>query len=340
METRIYRVSPKHPAIWKLRECAEILRNGGLVAFPTETVYGLGACAFLENAVKRIFEVKGRPADNPLIVHISEFSQMSSVVAHLPEKAKMLAKKFWPGPLTMVLPKNKSIPYAVTANLESVGVRMPSHPVAKKLIELAGAVAAPSANISGKVSPTKGEHVIADLHGKIEAIIDAGSTVIGLESTVVSLLEEVPVLLRPGAVTPEMLREVIGEIEIHPVAKAEIEFEQVLSPGMKYRHYSPDAKVVLVEKQASQSIFEIFNRFRKKGTKVCLLLFKDSGGREKDVYCGSDGTKESYARNLFRLLRDFDRKGYEVIVVEGVDEEGIGLAIMNRLRKAASEIVS
>ncbi|MEM3513378.1 MAG: L-threonylcarbamoyladenylate synthase, partial [Thermoplasmata archaeon] len=198
METKIYRVSSSRPATWKIKECAEILKNGGLVGFPTETVYGLGANAFSDAAVRKIFEVKGRPPDNPVIVHISDLSHLDGVVSEMPEKAWKLAEKFWPGPLTMVLPKSREIPYSVTANLDTVAVRMPSHPVAKKLIEFAGAIAAPSANISGKVSPTKAEHVIADFYGKIEAIIDGGSTKIGLESTVVGNLDGVPILLRPG----------------------------------------------------------------------------------------------------------------------------------------------
>ncbi|MEM4307634.1 MAG: L-threonylcarbamoyladenylate synthase [Thermoplasmata archaeon] len=338
METKIYRVSSSRPATWKIKECAEILKNGGLVGFPTETVYGLGANAFSDAAVRKIFEVKGRPPDNPVIVHISDLSHLDGVVSEMPEKAWKLAEKFWPGPLTMVLPKSREIPYSVTANLDTVAVRMPSHPVAKKLIEFAGAIAAPSANISGKVSPTKAEHVIADFYGKIEAIIDGGSTKIGLESTVVGNLDGVPILLRPGGITPEMLREVLGEIEVHPVARAEIEFEKTLAPGMKYRHYSPAATVVLVENSASEKLFKVFEEVQKN-RKTCLILFRNRNISSQDVFVGSHGSKEEYARNLFRLLRDVDKKGYEVVVVEGVDEEGIGLAIMNRLRKCASKIV-
>lgn len=338
METKIYKVSPTRPATWKIRECAEILKQGGLVGFPTETVYGLGANAFLDAAVKRIFEVKGRPQDNPIIVHISNMSQIDSVVSEMHEKAKKLAEKFWPGPLTLILPKSKEIPYSVTANLDTVAVRMPSHPVARKLIDFAGPIAAPSANISGRVSPTRAEHVISDFYGKIEAIIDGGKTGIGLESTVVGNLDETPVLFRPGGVTVEMLKQVVEEIEIHPAARAEIEFAHAVSPGMKYRHYSPKATVVLVEASASEDIFKIFE-MKKKNKKACVLLFRKRGVFLKDVFVGSRGTKEEYARNLFKLLRDVDNKGYEVVVVEGVDEEGIGLAIMNRLRKCASEIL-
>lgn len=340
METKIYRVSPSRPAVWKIKECAEILKNGGLVGFPTETVYGLGANAFSDEAVRKIFYVKGRPADNPVIVHISDFTHLETVVSEVPEKAEKLAKKFWPGPLTLVLPKSKEIPLSVTANLDTVAVRMPAHPVARKLIELAGPIAAPSANLSGRVSPTKAEHVISDFYGKIDAIIDGGSTRIGLESTVVGNLDGVPVLLRPGGITSEMLRQVLGKIEIHKVARAEIEFERALAPGMKYKHYSPAATVVLVERSASEKILEIFEVW-KRSKKACLLLFRKRGSRMgEDVLVGSRGTKEEYARNLFKLLREVDNKGYEVVVVEGVDEEGIGLAIMNRLRKCASEIVS
>ncbi|MCX8174111.1 MAG: L-threonylcarbamoyladenylate synthase [Thermoplasmata archaeon] len=338
METKIYRVSPTRPAAWKIKECAQILKTGGLVGFPTETVYGLGASAFLDAAVKRIFEVKGRPADNPVIVHISNLSQLESVVSEMPEKARKLAEKFWPGPLTLVLSKGDKIPSSVTANLDTVAVRMPSHAVARMLIELAGPVAAPSANISGRVSPTKAEHVIADFYGKIEAIIDGGNTEIGLESTVVGNLDGVPLLLRPGGITVEMLTRAVGKVEIHPAARAEIEFAHAVAPGMKYRHYSPAASVVLVEPSASGRIFEVFEA-KKNAKKTCLLLFRNRGKSAEDVIVGSRGTKEEYARNLFRLLREVDKRGYELVVVEGVDEEGIGLAIMNRLRKCASEIL-
>lgn len=337
METKIYRVSSKRPSIKKLQECAEILKSGGLVAFPTETVYGLGASAFLDEAVKKIFIVKGRPGDNPIIVHISNLSQLSLVAREVPEKARLLAEKFWPGPITLILPKAKAIPNSVTANLDTVAVRMPSHPVARKLIEIAGPIAAPSANLSGKVSPTRAEHVIADLYGKIEAIIDGGNTHIGLESTVVGNLKDVPVLLRPGGVTLEMLEAVVGHVEVHAVARGETEASFAISPGMKYRHYSPDAKVILVETSASARIFEIFEKERRQ-CKAALLLFSRQR-KGADIFVGSKGSMEEYAKNLFRLLRELDKRGYESIVVEGVEEKGIGLAIMNRLRKSASEII-
>jgi len=324
METKIYRVSPSRPALWKMRACAKILRENGLVAFPTETVYGLGAIAYSAEAVKRIFAVKGRPCDNPVIVHIAQIEQVYDVVSAFPDEAKALTARYWPGPLTLILPKHRNIPYAVTANLDTVAVRMPAHNVARKLIEMAGPVAAPSANLSGKPSPTRAADVIADLNGKIEAIIDGGKTRIGLESTVI-LMAHPPVLLRPGAITPEMIEAVVGKIDIHPVARAEIELDHALAPGMKYRHYAPEAKLVLIEPGAVHKIDEVVEQYRKAGAKTAVIR--------------NTGSKAEFARNLFSALRDYDRMGYDVVVVEGTDEEGLGLAIMNRLRKAASVIL-
>ncbi len=298
-----------------LRLPASILRKGGLVAFPTETVYGLGANALDENAVKKIFEAKGRPSDNPLIVHVSDKEELFALVSKVPEKAQKLMDKFWPGPLTLVLNKSKSVPRAVTAGQETVAIRMPNNKIALELIKQSGIpVAAPSANVSTRPSPTEAKHVLEDLDGKIDAIIDGGRTDIGLESTVIDLTSETPTILRPGKITKEELEKVIGKIETKAkagkVAKA---------PGMKYKHYSPKAKVILVTKK------EIPSLKRKLGTKKIGIILKE-------------GTFEEFAKSLFSKFREMDKKGIEVILVEKIKEKGLGVAIMNRLKKAAGEI--
>ncbi len=298
-----------------LRLAAETLKRGGLVAFPTETVYGLGANALDGKAVEKIFEAKGRPNDNPLIVHVSDKEELFALVSKVPEKAQKLMDKFWPGPLTLVLNKSKSVPRAVTAGQETVAIRMPNNKIALELIKQSGIpVAAPSANVSTRPSPTEAKHVLEDLDGKIDAIIDGGRTDIGLESTVIDLTSETPTILRPGKITKEELEKVIGKIEIKTkagkVAKA---------PGMKYKHYSPKARVILVRKK------EIPSLKRKLGTKKTGIILKE-------------GTFEEFAKSLFSKFREMDKRGIEVILVEKIKEKGLGVAIMNRLKKAAGEI--
>nr|6F87_A Chain A, Threonylcarbamoyl-AMP synthase [Pyrococcus abyssi GE5]6F87_B Chain B, Threonylcarbamoyl-AMP synthase [Pyrococcus abyssi GE5]6F87_C Chain C, Threonylcarbamoyl-AMP synthase [Pyrococcus abyssi GE5]6F87_D Chain D, Threonylcarbamoyl-AMP synthase [Pyrococcus abyssi GE5]6F8Y_A Chain A, Threonylcarbamoyl-AMP synthase [Pyrococcus abyssi GE5]6F8Y_B Chain B, Threonylcarbamoyl-AMP synthase [Pyrococcus abyssi GE5]6F8Y_C Chain C, Threonylcarbamoyl-AMP synthase [Pyrococcus abyssi GE5]6F8Y_D Cha len=320
---------------WKIRIAAGFIREGKLVAFPTETVYGLGANALDENAVKRIFEAKGRPADNPLIIHIASFEQLEVLAKEIPEEAEMLAKRFWPGPLTLVLPKSEVVPRVITGGLDTVAVRMPAHEIALKLIELSERpIAAPSANISGKPSPTSAHHVAEDFYGKIECIIDGGETRIGVESTVIDLTEWPPVLLRPGGLPLEEIEKVIGEIRIHPAVYGK-SVDTAKAPGMKYRHYAPSAEVIVVEgprDKVRRKIEELIAKFKEEGKKVGVI---GSGSYDADEVFYLGDTVEEIARNLFKALRHMDRTGVDVILAEGVEEKGLGLAVMNRLRKAS-----
>jgi len=318
----------------KIRIAARFILEGKLVAFPTETVYGLGADALNASAVKRIFEAKGRPADNPLIVHIARFEELKRLASHIPREAKLLAEHFWPGPLTIVLPKREEVPYVTTGGLDTVAVRMPSHPIARALIEESTPIAAPSANISGRPSPTLAEHVIDDFYGKIECIIDGGETQVGLESTVIDLTSEKPVLLRPGGLPLEELEKVIGEIEIHPAVRGKL-IDVAKSPGMKYRHYSPRAMVIVVEgkkENVRKKIAELVEDYRAKGLRVGVMATEEY---EADEFFPLGRSEEEIARNLFRALRELDKRGVDVIIAEGIEERGLGFAVMNRLRKAA-----
>ncbi|AAL80430.1 threonylcarbamoyl-AMP synthase [Pyrococcus furiosus DSM 3638] len=319
----------------KLRVAARLIREGKLVAFPTETVYGLGADALNEKAARRIFEAKGRPADNPLIVHIAEFSQVYELAREVPEEAKMLAKKFWPGPLTIVLPRREIVPDVTTGGLDTVAIRMPANEIALKLIKLSGRpIAAPSANISGKPSPTTAEHVADDFYGKIECIIDGGETKIGVESTVIDLTEWPPVLLRPGGLPLEEIEKVIGEVRIHPAVFGK-KVDVAKSPGMKYKHYAPDAEVIVVEgpkEKVKRKIAELVKEFKEKGKRVGVIG-SESYNADEFFYLGE--TVEEVARNLFKALRYMDKAKVDIVLAEGVEEKGLGLAVMNRLRKAA-----
>lgn len=320
----------------KIRIGARFIKEGKLVAFPTETVYGLGADALNESAVKRIFEAKGRPPDNPLIVHIADFSQVYELVREVPEKAKMLAEKFWPGPLTIVLPKEDKVPYATTGGLDTVAIRMPAHEIALALIEESKRpIAAPSANISGKPSPTLAEHVADDFYGKIECIIDGGETKIGVESTVIDLTTEPPVLLRPGGLPLEEIEKVIGKIKIHPAVKGK-PVKLAKAPGMKYRHYAPEAQVVVIEgerKKVKEKIKELIKEYKAQGMKVGVMATGDF--YEANAYFNIGESEEEIAKNLFKALRELDKSGVDIILAEGVEERGLGLAVMNRLKKAA-----
>ena len=264
-----------------LLEAAEILRNGGLVAFPTETVYGLGANALNEEAAKKIYAAKGRPSDNPLIAHISCMEELPAIVKEIPEAGRKLAEKYWPGPLTMIFPKKDIVPYGTTGGLDTVAVRMPSDPVANCLIHLAGVpVAAPSANTSGRPSPTKAEHVIEDMDGKIEMVIDGGAVGIGVESTIVDVSGEIPTLLRPGAITIEMLRETLGQVDIDPVILGPVSGDiKPKAPGMKYRHYAPKADMTLVEGDMDKVVAYINEQTKKaeaEGKKVGIICNEES----------------------------------------------------------------
>lgn len=319
-------------------QAADLLREGQVVALPTETVYGLGGNAYSEEAVKRIFEAKGRPQDNPLIVHISEFSEIYELVSNVPEKAKLLADKFWPGPLTIILPKSDKVPLCVTGGLQTVAVRCPSHPVANKLIKLTGLpIAAPSANLSGKPSPTKAEHVFNDLKGRIPMVIDGGECEEGVESTVITLATETPKLLRPGNVTLEQLQGVIGQVDVDKAVLKPLEDgEKVSSPGMKYKHYSPDAEIILLNGN-----YDSFCKYvnSHKATNVYAMVFEGEG-QGLEVPCLQYGNVNDYrqlSHSLFDLLRRLDEMGAKKCYVRCPDETNYNnLAVINRLLRAAA----
>jgi L-threonylcarbamoyladenylate synthase len=338
MKTELIKAGKKINSNLEITKATNLLRSGEVVVFPTETVYGLGANAFNESAVAKIFEAKNRPADNPTIVHISSIEQLHSVVSKVPKKAIKLIKAFWPGPLTLVLPKSIDIPNNVTAGLSSVAVRMPSHPVALALIkECNFPIAAPSANTSTKPSPTSAKHAYDDLNGKIPLVIDAGSCEHGLESTVISLLEEKPILLRPGAITIEQIEKVIGKISVASKNSNSKETKKPLSPGMKYKHYSPKAEVILViPKRGASFVQKVFESDIDK-LNIGVISFSKKIGVEKEYYFKK--SLPLYAKELFASFRALDNEGVDAIFVEGIEEKGLGLAIMNRLRKAASKII-
>ena len=323
-------------------KAAEIIKTGGLVAFPTETVYGLGANGLDENAVPKIYEAKGRPSDNPLILHISEFDEIKNIVKEIPDVAFVLADEFWPGPLTMVFKKSDIVPYRTTGGLESVAVRMPSNKIARELIKTAGVpVAAPSANSSGRPSPTKADHVLSDLDGKIDMVIDGGTVDIGLESTIVDVTGEVPVILRPGFITEEMLSEAIGRVKTDDAVKNLSPDKDLKpkAPGMKYRHYAPQGKMTIY-KGNPEKVVKIINEetAKSEGKKTAVLATDETKRYYKAdivISVGSREDSESIAHNLFDTLRSFDDMGAEIIFSEGFDESRLGFAIMNRLHKSA-----
>ena len=326
-----------------LRKAGEIIREGGLVAFPTETVYGLGADALNAEAAAKIYAAKGRPSDNPLIVHIHDISQVYEIAEEVPDEAKAVMEKFWPGPLTIILNKKSCVPDGTTGGLHTVAIRMPSHPIARDFIRESGRmIAAPSANTSGRPSPTRADHVLQDMDGKIDAIIDGGPVGIGLESTIVDVTEEMPMVLRPGAITVEMLRETVGKVGIDPAILGPVSADvRPKAPGMKYRHYAPKADLTLVEGE-TEAVVETINRLAgeklAEGRKVGIICTDET----KDRYpagmlesIGARARQETVAHNLYAVLRDFDDRGAEYIFSEGFSEDNLGRAIMNRLNKAA-----
>ncbi len=329
-------INMREPDERKMRIAANLIREGKLVAFPTETVYGLGADALNENAVRRIFQAKGRPPDNPLIIHIADFEQLYGLARDVPKEARILAEKFWPGPLTFVLPKREDVPYVTTGGLDTVAVRMPANEIALSLIRMSGRpIAAPSANRGGRPSPTSAEHVADDFYGRIECIINGGETEIGVESTVLDLTSRPPVLLRPGGLPVEEIEKVIGKVEIHPAVKG-YAVDTAKAPGMKYRHYAPNAKVIVVEgreNRVHEKIIELIDEYRRKGLRVGVM----ATGRfyDADAWVDLGRSEEEVARNLFKALRELDKENVDVILAEGIEERGLGLAVMNRLKKAA-----
>lgn len=330
-----------------IEQGAGIIAEGGLVAFPTETVYGLGGNAFDPEAAAKIYAAKGRPSDNPLIVHISEVGDLYKVCDNVPECAMRLADAFWPGPLTMIVPKNDRIPKTVTGGLDTVAVRLPAHPVARKLIAASGTfIAAPSANLSGRPSPTNASHVIDDLDGRIDMIIDDGSIEIGLESTIVDLTEDIPVILRPGYITEEMLKSVTNNVRLDPALMTGVRADvRPKAPGMKYRHYAPKASLTIIEGERENvisAIQSLVDEDRKRGWKVGVLSSSEDGscfeGAEV-ITIGSRNNKSEVAAHLFDALRRFDDLEVDEIYSEAFDDDGIGRAVMNRLLKAAGQKV-
>jgi L-threonylcarbamoyladenylate synthase len=315
-----------------VRRGAEVIRRGGLVAFPTETVYGLGADALSSSAVARIFEAKERPRGNPLIVHLANAAALESVASRVPPRAHDAAARFWPGPLTLVLPRASTVPFITTGGLDTVAVRVPFHPVARALIEASDRpIAAPSANRSGRPSPTRAEHVREDLDGRIELILDGGPTPVGVESTVLDMTTEPPTLLRPGGVTLEQLRGCLGEVGVLKGGGGEAAGR---SPGLRYRHYAPRAQVILVERGTGESAVA---PWLQAGRPVALMAQRPlSLDRPGLLVRIMPEDLETYARDLFAVLRELDSAGVEGIFVEGVPQEGLGLTIMDRLRRAAS----
>lgn len=340
MDTKVCYID--HEDIDEINKAAEVIRDGGTVVFPTETVYGLGANALDEKACEKIFTAKGRPQDNPLIVHVADFD-ISKYVKYVPENAKKLMEAFWPGPLTIIMPKSDIIPDKVTAGLESVGLRMPSNKIARRLIELSGLpIAAPSANISGKPSPTTIEHCIDDLSGKVDMIIGGEKCDVGLESTVVDTTEGVVTILRPGGITKEMLEEAVDKVFIDPAIMKKLEGDiKPKAPGMKYRHYAPKAPLTIVKGDIDKTVDYINNitrDFEYKGFKVGVLCTDETIGKYHSKYKISIGSRSNpgiIAANLFDCLREFDKIDIDYIYSEGFKEEGLGLAVMNRLNKAA-----
>lgn len=343
-KTIILKVDPENPEPEKIKLAASIIRGGGLVAFPTETVYGLGADALNPDAVREIYVAKMRPMDNPIIVHVASREEVYKLAVDIPKSFEKLVEAFWPGPLTLVLKASEVVPRVTTGGLDTIAIRMPRHKVALALIREAGRpIAAPSANLAGRPSPTLAEHVIQDLYGRIDAILDAGPTNIGVESTVLDLTCNPPQILRPGGVTYEDLRAVLGEVRIHPaaIARSEIHVEQARSPGMKYRHYAPKAQMIVVEGELSRVIIkvrELAEHYLRAGKKIGILATDESLKEYNLGVVKSMGSRKdlsSVAKNLFRLLREFDEEGVDLIIAEGFPQEDLGLAIMNRLRKAA-----
>jgi L-threonylcarbamoyladenylate synthase len=342
--TLVLKISSQRPESDKIRLAASLIRKGGLVAFPTETVYGLGADAFNPKAVRRLFKAKKRPLDNPPIVHVAYSKNVYKLAKEVPPTAHRLMAQFWPGPLTLILKRSDLVPDVTVAGLDTIAVRMPRHKVALALIIESGCpVAAPSANLAGKPSPTSAEHVLADLDGRVDAVLDAGPTVVGVESTVLDMTVDPPEVLRPGGTSYELLKSFLDKVKLNPIAVAErpLLLEKVRSPGLKHKHYAPDAEVIVVEGRLPAvvaKVNELARLYELKGCKVGVLCTDETLREHKADVVKSLGSRDDLANvasNLFRLLREFDIAKVDIVIAEAVPVEGLGLAVMNRLRKAA-----
>jgi L-threonylcarbamoyladenylate synthase len=343
-KTLVLKVDSQKPEIEKIRIAAGFIKKGGLVAFPTETVYGLGANALNPKAVLALFKAKKRPLDNPPIVHVGKTENVYKLVKEVPSEAKVFMKRFWPGPLTLIFKRSKAVPSVTVAGLDTIAIRMPRHNVALALLrESKCPIAAPSANLAGKPSPTSANHVLEDLNGRIDAVLDAGPTNIGVESTVLDMTVDPPQILRPGGTPYEDLKKILSRVELHPLAIAdkEVPIEKARSPGVKHRHYAPNAEVVLVEGEASKIVRkmkELVDFYKQENKRVGVLTTDENFGCYRTDVVKSIGSRKNLtiiANNLFRLLREFDSEKVDIIIAEGLPLEGLGLAVMNRLRKAA-----
>lgn len=328
--TEFVTVEPERPDPEVIERAAQVIRRGGLVAFPTETVYGLGANAFDPDAVAKIFRAKGRPTDNPLIVHLAGADELEVAAVDVPDQARKLGAAFWPGPLTLVLPASPRVPRMTSGGLDTVAVRVPSHPVAVALIRASRTpIAAPSANRSGRPSPTQARHVLDDLDGRIELILDGGPCAVGVESTVLDLTGERPVILRPGGLSRSSIEAVIGEVR----TLEQVPGSAMRSPGTRYRHYAPKARMVLAgPPEVNGVVDELLSAGRTVGAITTRTL---AGGRPGLKVRVVPGDLAGYARELFTALRELDDLGCEVIVAETVGEDGLGSAVMDRLRRAS-----
>ena len=347
MKTEVIKIDPEHMNLEEIQRAGKLLAEGELVAFPTETVYGLGGDALNPEAAGKIYAAKGRPSDNPLIVHIADVSDLRRIVTEVPPQAEKLAEAFWPGPLTMIFWKNDQVPSATTGGMDTVAVRMPNHPVALELIRQSGClIAAPSANTSGRPSPTEAAHVAEDMDGRIPMILDGGSVDIGIESTIIDLTEAVPMVLRPGYITPEMLSEVLGEsVILDPGIVAEDDTKKPKAPGMKYKHYAPKADMIIVDgssEQVIKKINELAAEAGKQGKKTAVIATEETKDQyQADVVLsmGSREDEDSIARHLYHILRECDELSVGSIYSECFSTPRIGQAIMNRLLKAAGHQV-
>jgi len=339
LRTQILKIDPQNPDLEKIKFAANKIKEGRLVAFPTETVYGLGANALDKNAVAKIFIAKGRPTDNPLIVHISSNEELSPLVSIIPKFAEILIKHFWPGPLTIIFPKKDIVPNITTANSPYVAVRQPDHRVAQMLIKESGVpIAAPSANLSGRPSPTSADHVINDLYGKVDVIIDSGEVSVGVESTVLSLIEDHPQLLRPGGLSLEKIENVLG-IKISTSAG------EIKSPGTKYTHYKPKGEVTLIENNSNKDktvrkALEIIEQFTLEGYRTALISPYEINCINSHLFLNMGESDTVQAKNVFTMLRQCDQNNIDKIVVIGVSSKRLGLAVMDRLHRAASRIIN
>jgi len=345
VKSEVLRINSKKPDDGIIERASSLIRSGEIVAFPTETVYGLGANALDPLAISKIYQIKGRPSDNPLIVHIADLNMLRRLVSTISPREIRMIKKFWPGPITLIFKKSKSVPKITTGGLGTVAVRMPRNKIALALIKRSGLpIAAPSANISGKPSPTNATHVKEDLDGKVKLILDGGRTEIGIESTVIDMTPRIPVILRPGGISKERIEDEVGEVRFHDTLLGVRTKSKKInkSPGMKYRHYSPNARVVIVEgskTRAEEKIIELTKKLKEDGKRVSIMSANRSLKPNADSVQFLGNNLDTIARNLFANLRKADNDHMDVIVVQGIHYNNTGFAIMNRLKKAADQII-